>query len=538
MKQFYSGSFWGLVLILFSFTKNVAETLPADSSLFFYNKTFRLINKSEFDSALFSIRKAYAYGLSDDSLLYAWSEIYNAKGALDTAIALSLSIKSKPGHPLYYSVLKQRYFIYTLTNQKEKADQVFDTLSKEHEYKIGHMIPEISFSLGGGVQQNSIKEAEILPSYLQYAYPENEPARGTGSGGLNLKWNIPLRKAMGLEITTGVDIYQYNPPDQFRLKHMLDSSYSEEFAQCRYYILSGMVSGVYELSRLDEYADFEYFKHSVASSYKHKFNIEYLTFLKKLFFSGVTGYSYDISKRVHNWNVLLFGSREWSSKRSNSLSITINGIHMRDDTLILRDNYRKLYTDGNNLYLDSMGTHRVLYSIQIMKNGITDVFYNTIPRSYTTAKLSLSQELNLKHDFSFVTSIDGAVTRFNGFYSWVDSMYQQVEGLLKPNGSATMVVNMNDGHGYWASNLFPLALDSIPLFERKIHKKKRVDQTITANVSFKKDIKKIASIGLNGSVSRTFSNMNGHDAVIDVPVWAYSVMLSTTLKFNPSGRLP
>jgi hypothetical protein len=535
MKHFYLGFFWGLVLISLSFSQNAADTLLADSSIFYYNKTFRLIHKSEFDSALLSIRQSYAYGLSDDSLFYAWAEIYNAKGALDTAIALSIAIKSKPGHPLYYSVLKQRYFIYTITNQKKKADLVFDTLSKEPEYRAAHMIPGITFFLGGGIQQNSTKEAEILPSYLQYAYPENEPARGTGSGGFNLKWNIPLRKTMGFEITTGVDVYQYNPPDNFRLKHLLDSSYSEEYAQFRYYILSGMVSGVYELSRLDEYADFVYFKNSVASSYKHKFNLEYLTFIKKVFFSGVTGYSYDINKRVHNWNVLLFGNREWSSRRSNSLSISVNGIHMKNDTLYDFDSFRKMYVEGNAFYENSQYITPVSMVSASRNAPLHDtVFISTIlPRSYINTKLNISQNFTFNHGFNLGFSIEGASSWFADFYKWVDPVV-----INSNTDDARLVYDRLDSTWHWSKSLKPLIKDTLSRPYALVHKKKRVDQTLTADVSFKKDIKKIASIGLSGSVSRTFSSMNSNDAVVDVPVWAYSVMLSTTLKFNPSGRLP
>jgi hypothetical protein len=534
MKCFYSGSLWGLVLILFSITENVAETLPADSSLYFYDKTFRLIHKNEFDSALLSIRQAYAYGLSDDSLLYAWAEIYNSKGALDTAIALSLSIKSKPGHPLYYSVLKQRYFIYTLTNQKEKAYRVFDTLSRRKEYRMEQLVPEMSYFFRGGIQQNSTKEAEILPSYLDYAYPQSEPARGNGAGGFNLKWNIPLRKVMGLEITTGVDVYQYNPPDNFRLKHALDSSYSEEYAQCRYYILSGMIAGTYKLSRLDEYADFIYFKHSIVSSYKHKVYLDYVTYIKELFFSGVAGYSYDVGRRVHNWNILLFGNRDWTSRRSNSLSISVNGVHMKNDTLYDFDFCRKMYIEGNTFYENSKYVTPVPMTTALRNAPRQDtVFISTIlPRSYINTKLNISQNFSFNHGLDFSLFIEGATSWFADFYKWVDPVVVNTN-----TDDASLLYDRLDSTWHFSKSLKPLIIDTLSHPYALVHKKKRVDQTITANVSFKKDIKKIASIGLNGSVSRTFSNMNGDDAVVDVPVWAYSVMLSTTIKFNPSGRL-
>ncbi len=522
-----------MVLILFSFTENDAETSQADSSQIFYQKTFHLIHKSEFDSALLSIRQAYAYGLSDDSLLYAWAEIYNSKGALDTAIALSLSIKLKPGHPLYYSVLKQRYFIYSLTNQKDKADQVFDTLSRVPEYRARYLIPKMSLFFRGGIQQNSTKEAEILPSYLDYAYPKNQPARGTGSGGFNLQWSIPLRKSMGLEVTTGVNLYQYNPPDKFRLKHMLDSSYSEEYGQLRYYILSGMFSVIYELRRLDEYVDFLYFKHSEATSYKHRVYLDYITSIKDGFFSGVTGYSYDISKRVHNWNLLLLGNRDWSARRSNTLSISVNGVHLKNDTLYDFDSFRKMYIEGNTFYENSQYVTPVSMISASRNAPLHDtVFISTIlPRSYINTKLNISQNFTFNHGFNLSFSIEGANSWFMDFYKWVDPV------VINTNtDDARLVYDRLDSTWYWTKSLKPLIKDTLSRPYALVHKKKRVDQTLTADVSFIKDIKKIASIGLSGSVSRTFSSMNSDDAVVDVPVWAYSVMLSTTLKFNPSGR--
>ena len=77
-----------LPIILLSVSINVSGTDPVDSSGILYTKTLKQISLSEFDSALLTIRDAYAHGLSDDSLFYAWAEVYYARGALDTAIAL------------------------------------------------------------------------------------------------------------------------------------------------------------------------------------------------------------------------------------------------------------------------------------------------------------------------------------------------------------------------------------------------------------------------------------------------------------------
>ncbi|HEX2959877.1 MAG TPA: hypothetical protein VHO70_23780 [Chitinispirillaceae bacterium] len=516
------------MIILFLFTEDVAETLPVDSSRFFYDKTFLLIRKCKFDSALISIRQAYAYGLTDDSLCYAWAEIYNAKGALDTAIALNLAVKSKPGHPLYYPVLKQRYFIYTLTNQKDKADKVFDTLSSHSKYRLKYLIPEMSLYLGGGVQQNSTKEAEILPSYLGYAYPQNEPPRGMGSGNLNLQWSIPLRNNTGFQVYAGATCFQYNPPDPFKLKKVLDSSYSQQQLKISFYALSGIISGDYEISRFQEWES--------STSFRHKVDLSVAAFLKNSFVFGTAGYNYNRVKDVHNWNVLLFGNRDWSSRRANSVSVSVNGIHMKEDTFLVRDTYLEVYTDGENLFLDSMLTHPVKYLAKVLSNTVNDIYYTTFPRSYITTKLSFMQQFNFKNKFAVSISIDGLSNHFVGYYAWVDSLYNTSD-IPRPNDIASLVVNVNNNMKYWATSLSPLKFDSIQPFTRTVHKKKRVDQTITANVSFKKDIKRIASIGLSGSVSRTFSSLSGDDAVVDVPVWAYSVMLSTTVKFNPSGRL-
>jgi hypothetical protein len=233
MKIFYT-------IVLFLFITNSISRVDAsssesvDSSTILYNTTFKLIEKNLFDSALIMIRQAFAYGLSDDSLFYAWAEIYCTKGALDTAIALSLAVKAGHEHPLYSAVLKQRYLLYSLTNQKDRADAMFDSLNTIPAYRLRYLIPEVQLFFRAGIQQNSTKEAEILPSYLDYAYPENEPVRGAGTGGLNLQWNIPLRNSTGFKFNVGANLYQYKPPSPFKLKHSFDSSYSIGRAQIRY----------------------------------------------------------------------------------------------------------------------------------------------------------------------------------------------------------------------------------------------------------------------------------------------------------------
>ncbi|MBN1600200.1 MAG: hypothetical protein JW915_01265 [Chitinispirillaceae bacterium] len=517
------------LFIISSFSTHAGITGPelVDSAGLLYAKTLKQASRSEFDSALLTIREAYAFGLSDDSLYYAWAEIYSAKGALDTAIALSLAVKTKPGHPLYYSVLKQRYLLFTLTNQTKRAESVFDILNKLSAYRVRYLIPEISFSVRGGVQQNSIKEAEILPSYLYYAYPEDEPARTAASGGLNLLWKYPIRKTVGLELTAGANLYQYSPPHPFQLKNALDSSYSEKHVQLRYYILSGMISCSYEFSSIREY--------SGSVSFNHKADLSALTFIKEFFVFGNTGYSYDAGGKVHNWNGILFGSREWSKRRSNSISISVSGVFDKNDSIRVHDTYRKLYTDGNVLYLDSMAPQPVTQFYMISNYSITDTLFTIFPRSYINAKLSLTQQFKLKHNFSLGVTIDGASNWFIDSYSWVESLYSNMN-IPKPNGMNTLVQNRIDGSKNWAANLFPLQLDSLLKSERTVHKKKRVDQIITANVSFKKSFKNSVTIGVNSTVSRTFSNLRSY-ALVDIPDWSYSVMAFSTFRFNPAGRL-
>jgi hypothetical protein len=485
-----------------------------------------LIEKSLFDSALFTIRQAFGNGLSDDSLFYAWAEIYCSKGALDTAIALSLAVKARHDHPLYYAVLKQRYLLYTLTNQKDRADAMFDSLNTIPAYHLKKLIPEVQLFLRAGVQQNSTKEAEILPSYLDYAYPENEPVRGAGAGGLNLKWKFPLRKSRGFEFTAGTNLYQYNPPSSFKLKNALDSSYSIEHAQIRYYILSGMLSGGYKISGLYDYSE--------ELSIKHEADLSILTFIKELFIYGMAGYSYDVSRALHTWSGSLFGSREWSKRRSNSMSISVNGVHMKNDTLLDYGIYRKMYVDGMTFYNDSTYSKSAIWwestNSESSKRALDTVFVSMIlPRSYITAKAILAQNFSFKYDFNIGCSFVGAVSWFVDKYKWADN-------LVDASGKPTYIFDRSDSSWYWASLLNPLrkVTSGEPL--KLNHQKKRVDQTVSANVNFRKSFKNIVTIGLDGSLSRTFSNLEDY-TLVDIPVWSYSVMLSTTFSFNPAGKL-
>jgi hypothetical protein len=208
---------------------------------------------------------------------------------------------------------------------------------------------------------------------------------------------------------------------------------------------------------------------------------------------------------------------------------------MKNDTLYDFNFCRKMYIEGNTFYENSQYVTPVSSIAASANAPLQDtVFISTIlPRSYINTKLNISQNFTFNHGVDLSFFIEGATNWFTDFYQWVDPV------VISTNTDGAMLIyNRLDSTWHFSKSLKPLIIDTSSHPYVLGHKKKRVDQTITANVSFKKNIKKIVSIGLNGSVSRTFSNMNGDDAVVDVPVWAYSVMLSTTLKFNPSGRLP
>ena len=211
MKQ--SSRFLFLVCFFCSVYSNVAA-LTTDSALVLYKKTFRYIEQNRNDSALLSIRQAYSHGLSDDSLFYAWAEIFTAKGALDTALALSLAAKTSRDHPLYSSILKQRIFLYSTTDQHEKAALYLDTLNTLLAYRIRILIPEINCSVNGGFHESETSEAVSLPYRDDYKYPQ-EQLRAAAKGGLGLKWNIPIKKGSSIEPALSLSASQNNP-----LSHM------------------------------------------------------------------------------------------------------------------------------------------------------------------------------------------------------------------------------------------------------------------------------------------------------------------------------
>ena len=75
-----------------------------------------------------------------------------------------------------------------------------------------------------------------------------------------------------------------------------------------------------------------------------------------------------------------------------------------------------------------------------------------------------------------------------------------------------------------------MVLDSVPVVFRR---KNRVDNTLTLNVNFKRNIGKFAEICLSGDISRNFSNLEDQ-APVEIPSSDFRFMLTFGLMFDPA----
>jgi hypothetical protein len=96
------------------------KMLPSSGAAF-WQQSRDAAQRGEIDTAMLYLKKAFGQGLSDDSLYFLWSEIYIAKGELDTALALNYAAKPDSAGDLARQILEQRYSIFSSLGWKSEA---------------------------------------------------------------------------------------------------------------------------------------------------------------------------------------------------------------------------------------------------------------------------------------------------------------------------------------------------------------------------------------------------------------------------------
>lgn len=146
------------------------------------------------DSAFIYLGDAVKKGLPDDSLYYLWSEIYLARGILDTALALSIAGQRNDRGTLTKTLLTQRYNIYLALGLKKDADELLDTIMGSMP-PARRSIPRISINSSFGLNQRNSLERQPYPFITET--PVGEEVTNPGwdfSPGVS--WFLPFKNNM------------------------------------------------------------------------------------------------------------------------------------------------------------------------------------------------------------------------------------------------------------------------------------------------------------------------------------------------------
>jgi hypothetical protein len=150
-------------------------------------KGLRYAGEQQYDSAVHYLVKAYSEGLSRDSLLYIWANIYIQKNTLDSALAANYMITVPAPRKLALDVLLQRSTIYKKLGWSDEAAKLADTLRMNSSYRIARAVPLVkagavlSFSRGKEVSDT------VSPWNTATSSGSAENSYG-GSGYLDAQW--------------------------------------------------------------------------------------------------------------------------------------------------------------------------------------------------------------------------------------------------------------------------------------------------------------------------------------------------------------
>jgi hypothetical protein len=152
---FYSAFFLGIAAVF-------SPSVGAGAATGTITDVSNAISIGQYDSAYSYLQQAYARGLSEDSLYYFWSEIYLRRGALDTALALTIAAQRKNTGTLTEKLLRQRYTIYATLGWVKEAGEILDSLMdlSAAEKKF---VPRISIVNWSGLNVRNIIEENPYP---------------------------------------------------------------------------------------------------------------------------------------------------------------------------------------------------------------------------------------------------------------------------------------------------------------------------------------------------------------------------------------
>ena len=516
-----------VLLLLLAAAAEGTGKLSAETASSWWGRGLAAARNAETDSALTCLKKAFALGLSDDSLYYLWAEVYLYKGVPDTALALNYSVFTDTASALRTRVVRQRHLIYTSLGWKKEADALLDSLKGNLPW-YEKIIPECNLYLsGGGYLENNAVDKE-------YPYPRSSDSTATLSNGngiasLRVGWRVPFGSTHGVQVGGKLRMAGSRFAIAASASHLSDSAETSFGGYLNYSLLSDQLSLNYTFSRKRDFLG--------VRSFYHQFALRYAIIGKKWFGTVEAGYNYENPVPEHYYYLMTWWDRMMGKRHDLSWMLFLSG--MTADPLSIKEQYSYVHFRNGILYSDSTFSRPLLTTLELIQSSN----YGTLERDRIIPQSFWGVNPNLRYEYRFSKKNSGGVggnyqfTRYRDEYTWVDLRYSvdalPTTGIRNPYQTESyLALNPDDGKYYWVESIATVrnvTLDTHPVIFRSV---RRIDQTVTLNLFYKHSFGRMGDLLSDLSIRRNFSNL-AQLTPVDIERWYGAATLTWFFRFRP-----
>jgi hypothetical protein len=493
-----------------------------------WNRGLSAARSGNADTALVCLKRAFAGGLSDDSLYYLWAEVFLYRGVLDTALALNYSVVTPSGTALHRQLLKQRHTIFSSLGWKKEADALLDSLGGKHVSLLRKLLPECNLYLSGGAyrENNAVDK--------NYPYPRSSDSvanitNGSGIASLRVGWKVPVTATQGVQFGGRLRFAGSRFTLASSATRLDDSADAALGAYCNYTLFSERLSVNYTFSRKRDFLG--------AKSFWHQAALRYAILSTNWFGTVEAGYNYENPVREHYYYLMTWWDREITKKHDLSFSLFLSGLSAGD--LRVDDDIPFVYVKEGTIYNDSAYARPLLVTIGLSQEALYDTLRSerVIPISFWGVNPNLRYEYRFNRKVTAGIAGNYQVSWYRGTYTWVDYRYQSAEvprtGIRNPFQSESYIAfNADDQRYYWIESIRStrdITLDTQPIL---FHRKRRIDQALTLDLFLKSSFGRLGDAVIDVVGRRNFSNLE-KSAPIDIERWYGAVTLTWFFKFKP-----
>lgn len=536
---------FSLVWLLLSGVPHVyasAPEAPKETYRSLCSRAVQFLEHDSLDSAFYYFARAYKSGMPADSLYYFWGEVYAARGVYDSALALNYAIGETSGRRFEQRVFEQRLAIFRALGWEEQAGAVEDSLMGYPGFVTRFFIPDLTLSAAAGWRRSTELVDTTYPWGNPGGPPREEDNRYSARGKVRLRWPLAFipRDRLWVGIEGGI-ARPYAPDSTFVSRDSLEYGFVASIEASR---LADRFYAGYSLGiREDEFGD-RYLSHQLSASLVA--SLGHVPLLLSLGYSLQD--SLDGGVLYHSF--WAYGSADVLNRGRSRLSVSLIGSGLVGDASVdVYDTVEVLYaerTDGarpifytdeaystmiDTMNLDAAdGVVKSLARMHYLEEVNDNAHGVHISRMIPQKSARVSPAVVYRHDFRPGPCLELATRWELAYYpeefSWVTA--------LPEAGGDSYAVRDRSGTWYYVDN----RLNTVdPVSERatgvpvESHEARRVDNTIGATVSLEKELRPLGTIGLSGTVFRTWSSLPPN-APVDVPERGGGVRLSWEKEFS------